>query len=172
MISKFRSIIRLAWVLPVCGSLLASCARLSGPINPGSTSPPKEVPSSPVSSGEQPAGVTPVSPLDPIPGEATMKRGEVNIEKSEVVLLGSHPPTALSLKGTLPTPCYHLRAKISRPDTENRIQVEVYSLYDPTEICIQMLQAFDTSIPLGTYPDGNYTVWVNGSKIGEFTIIQ
>jgi len=165
MMSKFGSIIRLAWVIPLCVSLLASCARLGG-----TASPPKEVPSSPVSSGEQPTGATPVSPLDPIPGEATMKRGEVTIEKSEVLLLESYPvQVTLSLKGTLPTPCYHLRAKISRPDTENRIQVEVYSLYDPTEICIQMLQAFDTSIPLGSYPAGSYTVWLNGSKIGEFT---
>jgi hypothetical protein len=36
-------------------------------------------------------------------------------------------------------------------------------------VCIQVLQAFESSINLGTYPDGTYTVWVNGELVGEFT---
>jgi hypothetical protein len=75
----------------------------------------------------------------------------------------------LNLKGTLSTPCHHLRAKVNQPDAENRIQVEVYSIHDPDEICIQMLEEYETNIPLGSFPDGSYTIWVNGEQVGEFT---
>jgi inhibitor of cysteine peptidase len=99
-----------------------------------------------------------------------MKRGEATINESEVLLLESYPvQVVLSLKGTFSTPCNHLRAKVEKPDAENRIQVEVFSLYDPNEICIQVLQEFETNIPLGSYPNGSYTVWLNGIQVGEFT---
>ena len=31
-------------------------------------------------------------------------------------------------------------------------------------ICVQVLQHFETSIPLGNYSEGEYTVYVNGEK--------
>jgi hypothetical protein len=39
---------------------------------------------------------------------------------------------------------------------------------DPDLVCIQVVEPFDKSIDLGTYPGGHYTVWVNGEMIGEF----
>jgi hypothetical protein len=99
-----------------------------------------------------------------------MKRGEATIVESDVLLLESYPvQVMLNLKGTLSTPCHHLRARVDPPDSENRIQVEVFSLYDPNEICVQVLQEYETNIPLGTFPDGSYTVWVNEGQVGEFT---
>jgi hypothetical protein len=99
-----------------------------------------------------------------------MRRGEATISESDVLLLESYPvQVMLSLSGTLSTPCHHLRAKVNPPDAQNRIQVEVYSLYDPDEICIQVLQEFETNIPLGSYTKGSYTVWLNGEQVGEFT---
>lgn len=167
--SVSRSISRLAFILPVCAILLAGCASLGDLVNPQpSTS--TQAPDSPVSSDDQPAGGTLTSPLDPIPGEDQMARGEVTIAESDILLLESYPvQVMLNLKGTLSTPCHHLRAKVNQPDAENRIQVEVYSLYDPNEICIQMLAEYETNIPLGSYPDGSYAVWVNGEQVGEFT---
>jgi len=157
MIFKIRSIIHLIVVLPVSVSFLAGCARFG---NLGQTQP---IPSTK-------APDSPVSPLDPIPGEDKMKRGEATVGESDILLLESYPvQVMLSLKGTLSTPCHHLRAKVSQPDTENRIQVELYSLYDPNEICIQVLQQFETNIPLGSYPAGSYTVWLNDKQVGDFT---
>lgn len=167
--SKLWSISRFALVLTVCAILLAGCASLGNLVNP-QPSPSTQAPDSPVSSDDQSAGGTATSPLDPIPGEETMKRGEATITKSDVLLLESYPvQVMLSLKGTLSTPCHHLRAKVTPPDSENRIQVDLYSLYDPNEICIQMLQEYESNIPLGSYPKGSYTVWVNGKQVGEFT---
>lgn len=152
--------IRKLFVFLMIGMLvLTACARLSG-----STSPDE-----PTSNEDQPAGEAPASPLDPIPGEATLSRGEATISESEVLVAESYPPQIfLSLKGTLPTPCHHLRAKLEKPDSQNRIMVEVYSLYDPGEICIQVIEEFETSLPLGSYADGAYTIWVNGEQVGEF----
>ena len=167
--SELRSISRFALVLAVCTLLLTGCASLGDLVNPQpSTS--TQAPDAPVSSDDQPAGGRSPSPLDPIPGEETMKRGEATIVESDVLLLESYPvQVMLNLKGTLSTPCHHLRAKVNPPDTANRIQVEVYSLYDPNEICVQVLQEYESNIPLGSYPDGSYTVWVNEEQVGEFT---
>jgi uncharacterized protein YceK len=113
---KMSSIIRLLLALPVFISLLAGCASLGDLVNPQpSTS--TQAPDSPVSSDDQPAGGTSTSPLDPIPGEETMKRGEATIVESDVLLLESYPvQVMLNLKGTLSTPCHHLRAKVNPPD--------------------------------------------------------
>jgi len=166
---KPRPIVRFTLVLPVFVSLLVGCARIGDLVNP-QPGPSTQAPDAPVSNDEQPAGGATISPLDPIPGENKMKRGETTIAESDVLLLESYPvQVMMNLKGTLSTPCHHLRAKINQPDAQNRIQVEVYSLYNPDEICIQMLQEFDTSIPLGSYPGGSYTVWLNGKQVGEFT---
>ena len=168
MILNIKSVVRLSLVLTVFITLLTGCARLEELINPPEASTP--APGSPASSDDQPAGGISASPLDPIPGEEKMKRGEATINGSEVLLLESYPVQArLSLKGTLPTLCHHLRAQVSPPDADSRIQVELYSLYDPDEICIQVLQAFETTIPLGSLPDGDYTVWLNGVQVGKFT---
>ena len=109
------------------------------------------------------------SPLEPIPGEEKMIRGKAFIQESELLVLESYPlQIVLGLKGNLPTPCHYLRAEVSEPDDQNRIFVEVYSLIEPDVICVQVLQDFDSRIDLGSYPDGSYTVWVNGEQVGEF----
>jgi hypothetical protein len=145
----------------IAALIVSGCARFGGPKS-SEPLPATEDPSAPVDSGE-------ASPLDPIPGEEQMSRGEVGISESDVLLLESYPlQVVLALKGTMPTPCHHLRAKVSPPDTQLRIQVEVYSLADPAEICIQVIEEFDVNLPLGSYPDGSYTIWVNGEQVGEF----
>jgi inhibitor of cysteine peptidase len=109
-------------------------------------------------------------PLEPLPNEASMSRGEVTISSQELLIMESYPlQVALLIEGTLPTPCHMLRVEVSEPDDENRIMVEAYSLVDPTVICAQVLQEFDENIPLGSYPDGTYTVLLNGEEVGEFT---
>ena len=144
---------------------LAACAGLS---DPDATEPTYD-PSTPISSDEQPSDGAPISPLAPLPGEEMLRRGEVAIEKSEALIMESYPlQVALSIKGTLSTPCHHLRARLEKPDGENRIQVEVYSLVDPNEICVQILEDFETNLPLGSYRDGSYTIWLNGVQVGEF----
>ncbi len=156
------------FTLCVCLVILwmAACARVSDPVE---FEPTRDA-SAPVSSDETPSGEQPASPLDPIPGEVNLSRGQVMIEESEVLVMESYPlQVMLRLKGTMATPCHHLRAQVEKPDVENRIVVDVYSVYDPNEICIQVIEEFETNLPLGSYEDGSYTIRVNGEQVGEFT---
>ena len=114
----------------------------------------------------------PASPLEPLPDEASMSRGEVSISSQELLIMESYPlQVALLIKGTLPTPCHKLRVEVSEPDDQNIIAVEAYSLVDPNEICIQVLESFEENIPLGSFSSGSqitYTVFVNGQSVGQF----
>lgn len=119
-------------------------------------------PDAPVSPGAYP------SPLEPLPAEGSMSRGEVFIDEMQILTMESFPPQfLLQIRGSLPTPCHHLRADVSEPDAQNRIQVEVYSLVDPDTACIQVLEPFQQGINLGSYPQGSYTIVVNGEQVAE-----
>jgi hypothetical protein len=72
------------------------------------------------------------------------------------------------LQGALPTPCNQLRVIARSPDEQNRIQVDVYSVVDPSQVCAQVLEPLDANIGLGSFPTGHYSVWVNGEMVGEF----
>lgn len=115
---------------------------------------------------------TPTSAEDwrPQPGDEKLQRGQVFIEESGILTLESFPPQfVLHLSGSQGDPCRRLRAVISAPDAQNRIQVEVYSVYDPAELCAQVIKAFDLNLPLGSLPQGEYTVLVNGGEVGKIT---
>jgi hypothetical protein len=110
-----------------------------------------------------------LNPFAPKPGDEKLTRGNVYINEASLVIRESYPPRiSLSISGDLPTPCNELRAEISPPNQENKIMVDVYSLVDPDKVCIQVLEPFQESIDLGTFPTGHYSVWVNGEMAGEF----
>ena len=147
-------------------------------ISPGSTisSPGTSAPGVPTS--DEPGSIEPVYPISDIPsaqptftlgGDANQDRSTVYIDSIQLLVMESYPvQIMLSLQGNLPTPCHSLRTNIQTPDTQKRIFVDVYSVSDPDAICIQVLKPFDVNIPLGSFPAGHYTVWVNGEKAGEF----
>jgi hypothetical protein len=170
----------------VLGILLAACSPQATPspvpeaptLEPAATLdayPPPVVPEpaypgpgDPVSSDEPLAPSAYPDPLEPIPNEDAMTRGEVFIDDAQVLMMESFPPQfLLQMRGSLPTPCHHLRADISDPDDQNQIQVEVYSLVEPDTACIQVLEPFQQGINLGSYPQGRYTVHVNGEQVSE-----
>lgn len=117
-----------------------------------------------------PSGITPApGPFDPQPGDQALNRGPVFLDKIESLIALSYPPQVfLRLAGALPTPCHQLRMEVAKPNAQNRIHVEVYSVVDGSLICVQMLEAFDVTVPLGSFPPGKYTIWVNGQQVGEF----
>lgn len=96
------------------------------------------------------------------------ERGGVYLDSMEIIQRESYPvQVALVLQGSLPTPCHELRTDVAEPDEQGRIVVDVYSLYDPDEMCIQVLQSFEETVELGSYTQGTFTVWVNGEQVGE-----
>jgi hypothetical protein len=93
----------------------------------------------------------------------------ITINEASLVIRESYPPQiSLSLRGDLPTPCNELRVRLEAPDPENKIMVDVYSVVNPDKACIQVLEAFEEYVDLGTFPSGHYSVWVNGEMAGEF----
>ena len=139
--------------------------------NTGMPAPATDTPAVSKPSQTASAGQAERSPVDPLPNESKMVRGNVFVDESGVILMESYPvQAALLVSGTLPTPCHELRATVSEPDKENNIYVELYSLTDPNMACIQMLEQFEASIPLGSYSSGSYTVFLNGDEVGEINL--
>ena len=106
----------------------------------------------------------------PLSREKKMVRSPVYLEVCKILQEGSCPvKVKLKLKGALPTPCHKLRVNVADPDDQKRIQIEVYSILDPADaICTQVLKPFEELVPLGSFYDGEYSVWVNGQMVGEF----
>jgi hypothetical protein len=148
--------------------LVSACAAQPGtPDEPGSPPPDTAVTSPPVN--EIPPDSPHVNPFSPKPGNEQLVRGDVFIHEMSLVIRESYPPQiSLSLRGDLPTPCHQLRAEIAPPDPDKKVEVQVYSVVDPNRVCAQVLETFEESIDLGTFPPGHYAVWVNGELAGEF----
>jgi len=111
------------------------------------------------------------NPFAPVPADTQWVSGNVYLDMREVGLLKNNK-IGLKLAGNLPTPCHQLRVMISEPDDEKQIRIEVYSVANPDEMCIQILAPFEAEIPLGSFDEGEYAIWVNGEQIGEFQVPQ
>jgi len=112
-----------------------------------------------------------VADYAPQPGDKTLTRGEVSLDMTatELVMMGAQQkePTAV-LSGNLPDPCHQLRIVLSPADSQNKINLQVYSVFDQKMMCIMVIKTFQVSVPLGNYPPGHYSVYVNDQLLGEF----
>lgn len=109
------------------------------------------------------------NPYAPQPDDKVNSQSNVYLDVAQIRVLESYPiQVVLTLQGNLPTPCHTLRVRVNPPDSQKHITVDVYSLTDQAKLCVQVLKPFDANIPLGSFPAGHYTVWVNGEQIGEF----
>ena len=109
--------------------------------------------------------------LSPQPGDEQLTRGEVTLDMDLSQLLtipAEAGEEAVFLQGYLPTPCHQLRLGLSSPDTQNRINIEIYSVVDPQTICNMVVVPYQITVPLGQDLSGHYTVYVNGQVLGEF----
>jgi hypothetical protein len=106
----------------------------------------------------------------PQPGDSLLERASFYLDEqaTSVTTLESAPlQFMLNLKGNLPTPCHQPRVVVHAPDAANRIIVEAYTLLDPNKMCVQVIDKFEANIPLGSFPHGHYTIWINEIMIGE-----
>ena len=164
-------------------TLLAACSGEMFPAPSTSSAPEQPVVATPVDAELPPTETTPIMVEPPERGaprpinsenlpqrdDGNLTRGNVYVDRSELLIMESYPvQIALVLQGSLPTPCNELRVIAKPPDEQNRIQVDVYSVVDPEQICAQVLEPFETNIMLGSFPSGHYSIWVNGELIGEF----
>lgn len=155
---------------------LVGCFHVAKPAPPTSSSTPENPvvasPHAPATALFTPSA-SPRSPsAEPVtPIENNKQRGDVYLESAQVLVKESRPAQiVLALQGHLPTPCHALQVVVQPPDAQNRILVEVYSLFEEGNICAQVLAPFDAQVPLGEYPLGRYTIIVNDEVIGEFAV--
>ena len=141
---------------------------LSACVPAQATPAPTQSPDAPVHSISSPE---PGPPADfaPQPGDASLQREIAFLDSAAIQTLESFPPQfVLSLEGSLPTPCHSLRIVIGRPDAQNRIDLELYSVMDPKMLCAEVIQPFSKEIPLGSFPAGHYKIFINGEQKAEF----
>jgi hypothetical protein len=115
----------------------------------------------------------PPSGYEPQPGDDKLKRDQVflGMENSRLVIGESFPAQVSAiLNGNLSDPCHQLRVVVTFANAQNQINLEVYSVFDPSVACITVLKPFTASIPLGSYSNSQYTVMVNGERLGLFDI--
>ena len=127
----------------------------------------QKVVSPPLSEPLQPA----TAPWQPQAADQSLQSGEAFVSQMDILVAESYPPQyTLILKGTLPTPCHQLRVEVAPPDSQDQIQVNVYSVVDPTAICVQVLEPFEAAVPLDGETAGTYTVIVNGEEAGSIEV--
>ena len=109
-----------------------------------------------------------LAPWDPQPNDSRMQRGEVELTSVKIITLESDPRQfSLSIRGALPTPCHQLRVAVTQSNDRSRIDFEIYSVFEPDEICIQVLEPFAEEIPIGVLTNRESLISVNGNRIGE-----
>jgi len=109
--------------------------------------------------------------FSPQPGDGALSRctATVDMTSSNLNVSGTQPNKVnANLKGYLPDPCHKLRIVYTPADAQNKINLNVYSVYDSKAACITMIQPFNVIYPLGSFTTGHYLVYVNGELLGEF----
>jgi len=119
---------------------------------------------------QQPPAAQGINPYAPQPGDEALVRGDVIIDGASLTRMDLTPPQMLlNFSYIPPTPCHQLRVEVAPPNAENRIDITAYGLATD-QPCGQ--EAIATSLPasldLGTFPAGHYSVWLNGTMVGEF----
>lgn len=183
----FFSIVALAACSPLAMPAIPSDTRTPSLTEPGDvaisptiiiepfTSVPTPLPAEPDQPVSNEPGGTPVplptNPYQPRPGDERFARSSAFIDTSDLLVRESFPPQySVWIKGTVPTPCHEVRALVKGPDTDGRIDIDVYSLADPEKVCVQVLAEFDMTIPLGSLSTGSYEVVVNGKSVGQIAV--
>ncbi len=112
-------------------------------------------------------GAATAPPDDGTGYDEKLQRANIMLSEVGVVFLEGQGQWILSVSGSLPTPCHKFWADVLEPNKDNEINIDVYSLVDPSAACIQVIQDFSEQVALGSYAEGTFSVWVNGEKVGE-----
>jgi hypothetical protein len=105
-------------------------------------------------------------------GPAPIIKGPVFIDyaKSQIRRSTSNPSLFyVILVGSLPSPCHKLVVSVSPADSKNTIRITAFSEIQAGTTCAAVATPFKTSVSLGSFKTGSFTVLVNGVKLGSFT---
>ena len=103
---------------------------------------------------------------------ATTVEGEVGVvfaDLVDIVYLESAPvQVRLEVSGSLPTPCH--QAKWEVDDRGDLVEVSLWSEAIPGDVCAQVLEPFEASIPLGSFEAASLPVSLNGEVVGRLEV--
>ena len=107
---------------------------------------------------------------DPVePGSPTGAGDPVYIQSTDIRYLESYPVQVdLIVRGSLPTPCHEIDSDVQVSD--DGVDVQLWSVADPDQVCAQVLEPFGVSIPLGSFKSASLPVLVNGDEVGRIEI--
>jgi hypothetical protein len=111
------------------------------------------------------------NPYAPQASDSALIRGEITIDSASLAVAETHPlQVILNFAYFQPTPCYQLRVEVSQPDAQNRIEISAYAVSEKDKACTLMALAtpLQASLALGSFPQGHYSVWLNGNQVGDF----
>ncbi len=109
----------------------------------------------------------------PQPGDVNLTRDKVFIDMAKshlIVSTGLPVKVSAFLTGYLPDPCHVLRVVVGSASTSSNISIQAYSLFKSGVACATVLQPFSVTVSLGSFSSGQYTVLVNGLKLGSFSV--
>jgi hypothetical protein len=111
-------------------------------------------------------GEPPTSLLTP-----ATRQDPVYVENTELLQLESFPvQVVLQVSGQLPDPCHEAVWSVSEPDLQGRIDVELHSEAPDGLDCIQVLKPVTLRIPIGSFKEGSYTIWLNSEQVESFDL--
>lgn len=112
------------------------------------------------------------SAFPPLPGDGEMERGSFFVEAGMLMPVTGQPGQArLAVEGFLPTPCNQPRARITPPDAQKRIMVELYSVMPRGMVCAEVIKPFAGVVAtLSELTAGEYTVMVNEQEVGTLIV--
>jgi len=108
------------------------------------------------------------NPYEPRPEDVNMKQDDITITSLSLSERYDLTPlrAELHILGSMPNVCSELRIKVNSPTNEYKINIEAYGVSDLKLKCENVFQQFNTTILLGVYSAGQYTVWVNDILAG------
>ena len=124
----------------------------------------------PTPTPSRPIVITPEeNPYAPKPEDVSKTKAGVILTSLDLSEMADVTPirTELTILGSMPSVCNELRIKVNPPDDTYRIDIEIYSMVDPDLNCENVFQQFETTILLGEYSPGQYSIWVNNELVGD-----
>lgn len=114
-------------------------------------------------------GTTALGSSSPEPLPAGSTADPVYVDSVDIAYLESYPVQVhLVVRGSLPTPCHAAVWEVQ--DFGATIDVRLWSLADPKQLCITVLEPFEVSIPLGSFETADMPVLLNGEVVGQLEI--
>lgn len=106
--------------------------------------------------------------LSVIDEDDDQSQSEVEIESAILLVMESYPMrVSLALRGELPSPCHELVWEVVGPNDKNIVEVTTYAESDEGTFCIQMLEPFEHTIPIGDFTELDFRVRLNGEEVGD-----